>query len=64
MTGPKMPELLYLTTDPLEIPLVMPLWARQIPELALMIDEGLRRRAEFPYTDQERALMRGETETP
>ena len=27
-------ELLYGTTDPHETPLVMPAWARQVPELA------------------------------
>lgn len=52
------PELLYLTTDPMEIPLVMPTWARSVPELAEKIDEGLKRRAEYPYTDAEREMMR------
>lgn len=57
MSGIREPELLYLTTDPLETPLVVPTWARDIPELAAAIDEGHRRRAEFPYIDRERALM-------
>jgi hypothetical protein len=51
-------ELLYLTTDPGETPLVMPTWARSVPELAAAIDEGHRRRAQFPYTDAERKLLR------
>lgn len=50
--------LLYFTTDPAEVPIVMPMWARSVPELAAKIDEGLKRRAEFPYTDAERARMR------
>jgi hypothetical protein len=37
-------ELLYFTTDPHETPLVLPPWARDIPELAKMIDEGHARR--------------------
>lgn len=41
------PELLYLTTDPAEVPLVMPTWVRQLPVLAELIDEGHRRRAKF-----------------
>jgi hypothetical protein len=41
------PELLYGTTDPAEIPLVLPRWARaRWPELGDWIDEGLRRRRE------------------
>jgi hypothetical protein len=33
-------ELLYLTSDPNENPLVMPTWARDIPALAEKIDAG------------------------
>lgn len=33
-------ELLYLTSDPNETPLVMPTWAREIPDLAAKIDAG------------------------
>lgn len=36
-------ELLYFTSDPTEIPLVLPPWARRrFPELAEMIDAGLQ----------------------
>lgn len=44
------PELLYSTTDPYEIPLVMPAWARSVPALAERIDDGyaLRRGAGLP----------------
>lgn len=43
-------ELLYSTTDPHEIPLVMPGWARDVPALAKQIDDGyaLRRSAGLP----------------
>lgn len=37
-------ELLYLTTDPRETPLVLPPWSRDDPELSQMIDEGHARR--------------------
>lgn len=53
------PELLYQTTDPMEIPLVMPTWARQVPELAALIDEGHKRRAESPYVSSEREIVIG-----
>lgn len=33
-------ELLYLTSDPNETPLVMPAWARSVPDLAAKIDAG------------------------
>lgn len=33
-------ELLYLTSDPHEVPLVLPPWARDVPELAELIDRG------------------------
>jgi hypothetical protein len=42
------PELLYQTTDPCEIPLVMPTWARTVPVLAALIDEGYRMRGLEP----------------
>jgi hypothetical protein len=58
MTEIRDSELLYRTTDPAETPLVMPTWARAVPELAALIDAGLQRRADFPYTDSERALMK------
>lgn len=51
-------ELLYRTTDPAEVPILLPAWARDVPELAALIDEGHRRRAEFPYTDAQRKMMR------
>lgn len=43
-------ELLYGTTDPRETPLIMPAWARQVPELAKQIDSGyaMRRAAALP----------------
>lgn len=34
------PELLYGTSDPNEMPLVMPAWARKVPSLAAKIDAG------------------------
>ena len=34
------PELLYGTSDPNEIPLLMPAWARKVPERAAKIDAG------------------------
>lgn len=34
------PELLYGTSDPTEMPLVMPAWARKVPVLAALIDAG------------------------
>lgn len=40
MVEPAVAELLYLTGSPTEIPLVMPTWARQVPELAEKIDAG------------------------
>lgn len=33
-------ELLYLTSDPNETPLVMPTWAREVTDLAAKIDAG------------------------
>lgn len=60
MTDIRENELLYLTTDPAETPLVMPPNARDLPGLGDLIDEGHRRRAEFPYTDAERKLTRRE----
>ena len=33
-------ELLYLTSDPNETPLVMPTWTHNVPDLAAKIDAG------------------------
>jgi len=40
----QLPELLYQTTDPYEVPLVMPMWARTVPILAEKIDAGYEQR--------------------
>jgi hypothetical protein len=44
------PELIYGTTDPYEHPLVLPAWARNVPLLADLLDDGysLRRAAGLP----------------
>lgn len=47
-------ELLYLTTDPGETPLVLPPWTRDDPELAEMIDEGHARRREARHREARR----------
>lgn len=51
---PAVPELLWHTADPHEVPLVMPLWARQVPEFAEALERGyeIRRAAGLPVDRQ------------
>jgi hypothetical protein len=42
---PPVPELLYFTASPCEVPLVLPAWARSNPVMAAAIDAGHALRA-------------------
>lgn len=52
LEGPRLPrtEVLYFTGSPLEVPLVLPGWARNLPTVAAAIDAGhaLREAAGLP----------------